>query len=149
VLASAGGRAQTLGGVPIGRSPILARNESPLEALRNTNTTWTRRAVWEPKWFDPSGAIDAAARLRISNFPDFSAGLGATSTVPEDLRLVRNYLAHRHRTTADKLVDIRRRGGMPATVRPEEIPRWILGDGTVVITAWAAELVRLAQQAAS
>lgn len=149
VLASASGKASTLRGVAIPRSPLVARGQSALAALRSTNARWLRINIWEPKWHEPSRAIDAAARLRISNYADFSAGLGATSVAPEELRVVRNYLAHRHRTTADELVNVKRRVGIPRSARPEEIPRWIRSNGSVLVSEWSEELLRLARQAAS
>ena len=84
---------------------IGAKSES--DALSDLRATYTGRlkksARWEPRWFDPNEAIDAARRLALPNFASVSAGIGLTPSPLDELRAVRNYFAHRCRGTSEKL----------------------------------------------
>jgi hypothetical protein len=94
VLLSAVGSVRTTSGVLIAR-----RYAAPRVALDRLRATFAGRArkpgYWQPKWFDPTEAIDAANRLGIPNFAAVSAALGATPAPLEELRAVRNFFAHR------------------------------------------------------
>lgn len=57
----------------------------------------------EPNWAIPQQAINAAQTLQLSNFADVSAELGITPWEVDDLRYVRNYMAHRSKESAKKL----------------------------------------------
>jgi hypothetical protein len=78
---------------------IVRRFGTEYEALKALRATFTgkskKRPDWEPRWFDPGEAIDAAQRLRVVNFGTVSAALGSTPSPLDDLRAVRNFFAHR------------------------------------------------------
>lgn len=94
ILRSAVGGIRTLSGLNLVRA--YSSEAAALQALRGTFTGRDRKgANWEPKWFDPSEAIDAASRLVIPNYATVSAALGATPSPLEELRCVRNFFAHR------------------------------------------------------
>lgn len=54
----------------------------------------------EPDWYLPNQAIDAAVRLGISNVAQVSAELGITPWPIDELRHLRNFIAHRSRRSA-------------------------------------------------
>lgn len=55
---------------------------------------------FEPKWYQPKAAIKAAKNLQIPNYSNVSAAIGSTPWVLDELRLVRNFFAHRSRSSA-------------------------------------------------
>lgn len=55
---------------------------------------------FEPDWYLPQQAIDAASRLQLSNFADLSAFLGVAPWTIEELRHLRNFIAHRSKRSA-------------------------------------------------
>lgn len=58
---------------------------------------------FEPKWYRPADAIRAATRLGIANLANVAAAIGSTPWPLEDLRLTRNFFAHRSRSSALEL----------------------------------------------
>lgn len=94
VLTSAVGGIRTTGGTLIGRNH--QGRATSLSALRASFVGRQRKpAHWEPKWFDPIEAIDAARRLSVSNLATISAALGVSPSPLEELRAIRNFFAHR------------------------------------------------------
>lgn len=90
------GGTTSLGGAFIPKRRGDTSSRAALAALRSTYTGRLKKAwYWEPKWFDPIEAIDAATRLRISNIAEVSAGIGLTPSPLGELRAVRNYFAHK------------------------------------------------------
>lgn len=57
----------------------------------------------EPAWYLPSEAIGAANRLNLSNLSDISAVLGVAPWQLDDLRYLRNYIAHQSKQSALEL----------------------------------------------
>lgn len=55
---------------------------------------------FEPDWYLPNQAIDAAIRLDVSNSAQISAELGLTPWPIDDLRHVRNFIAHMSKRSA-------------------------------------------------
>lgn len=58
---------------------------------------------FEPNWYRPADAIKAATRLGIPNLPNVAAAIGSTPWPLENLRLTRNFFAHRSRSAALEL----------------------------------------------
>lgn len=67
--------------------------------------TLYRNRKFEPDWYLPSDAIDAASKLGLSNYANLSAQLGISPWKIDDLRHVRNFIAHRSKRSALKLRD--------------------------------------------
>jgi hypothetical protein len=107
VLCSANGGAIRGGGVRVARAVNLGWYDSPLEYLRQH---WSRhgpqRVDWEPHWHIPADAIRAASILAVANEVTIQAGLGAC-TVANELRVVRNVVAHRVPGTWRRLQKLR------------------------------------------
>lgn len=58
------------------------------------------RRRFEPDWYLPSEAIDAAIRLDVSNYPQIAAELGITPWPIDELRYLRNFIAHQSKRSA-------------------------------------------------
>lgn len=62
-----------------------------------------RRHRFEPKWARPREAIQAGQLLNIPNISTFGAAIGATNSPAEELRPIRNFLAHRGKNSANQI----------------------------------------------
>ena len=62
-----------------------------------------RKRDTEPDWYLPVQAIRAADLLGVTNFPNIATNLGLTPWIIEDLRYIRNYIAHRSKQSALQL----------------------------------------------
>ncbi len=54
----------------------------------------------EPDWYLPAEAVKAAKILNVSNFTNIPAQLGLSPWLIDDLRYVRNFIAHRSKRSA-------------------------------------------------
>ncbi|CAI8916737.1 hypothetical protein [Pseudomonas sp. IT-P218] len=54
----------------------------------------------EPEWSHSNKAIDAATRLQLSNLPTISGYLGVTPWPLDEMRFLRNYIAHQSKSSA-------------------------------------------------
>ena len=108
VLGSASREPTSLGGVAIPRVSGLTREDQAALAA-----TTAMKLRYEPRWGDAKQALDAAKALGIRNFPQVSAALGSTPSPADDVRVIRNFIAHRNRATAVELNAVRLRHGMP------------------------------------
>lgn len=156
VLLSARGNVLTLRGTLLSRPPTVQRQQRPLDALKACYPFQVqRRYLWEPRWYEPTHAINAARLLQIGNLATVGAGLGLTQPIPgvnlgspEDLRLVRNYLAHRGQVSSDALVTLRQRLGVSARLPPDAFPKVRIPGGATLFAAWCLDLRTRAYQAA-
>jgi hypothetical protein len=94
------GGLQVSGTGPV-RSLIGAGFRSPEAAYHYLISLNQRKR--EPNWAVPSEAISAASKLSLSNLKHVSAELGITPWELDDLRYVRNFIAHRSKESALKL----------------------------------------------
>lgn len=148
VLLSARGRVRTAGGATLLRSPLVHRNQSPLDALKMTYSRRRQRWVfWEPKWFDSGQAIRAAQQLRIANFAAVSAGLGLAGHGIDELRACRNFLAHRNQLSDDELDPLRNRLRVPMSTPAEQLANTVVPGGISLFDEWCAELLQRAAAA--
>lgn len=99
ILWSATGRASGLAGPLPASVPRVYRNR---EAVGYYLLQVTRKR-FEPKWYRPADAINAARRLNIANVANVAAAIGSTPWPLEGLRLTRNFFAHRSRSCALEL----------------------------------------------
>ena len=99
ILLSATGHAiDSTGRVPAS-APYSFRSREAVRALLLKRA----RDRFEPKWYRPADAIKAAGRLQIYNLTNVTAAIGSTPWPLEDLRLTRNFFAHRSRSSALEL----------------------------------------------
>ena len=146
VIASAWGRVTSRTGTAVPRSPVLSVGQDPLDALRNSFTK-PKPATWEPRWYNPIDAIDAANRLQIHNLGNVAAGLGLAGTTPEDLRHCRNYVAHRSRRAESDAGVVRTRFTPARTEKIDSLASIPMPDGRLLLEHWCDDLITRAQSA--
>lgn len=86
-----------------GSGPIVSRRYSDLrsrEAAAYRLISTYNRQRFEPDWYLPDKAIDASIRLDISNQPQIAAELGVTPWPIDELRHIRNFIAHKSKRAA-------------------------------------------------
>ena len=136
VLVSAQGGMTSLDGTRLRRS--VPPDVRPLDALKPLlPQSQQRRRNWEPAWHIGGQTINAATLLRVVNITSISLALGASVRQLDELRAVRNYVAHRSPTAAAGLAPLRRRIGVSSAVPVERILSLHLLPGW-----WSAEPVR-------
>ncbi|OWQ96046.1 hypothetical protein CDQ92_15060 [Sphingopyxis bauzanensis] len=96
ILSSATGHAVGAAGKVPASAPYSFRSREAVRVLL-LQRTGNR---FEPKWYRPVDAIRAATRLQIHNLTNVTAAIGSTPWPLEDLRLTRNFFAHRSRSSA-------------------------------------------------
>jgi hypothetical protein len=99
ILLSATGRAIGAAGRLPASAPYSFRSREAVCAYLLTQ----RGYKFEPKWYRPTDAIKAAQRLQIHNLTNLTAAIGSTPWPLEELRLTRNFFAHRSRSAALEL----------------------------------------------
>ena len=77
---------------------ILTREQASYELIGTY-----KKCQKEPDWYLPPQAINAAQRLHLTNFQNVANSLGVTPWIIDDLRYIRNFIAHRSKQSALKL----------------------------------------------
>lgn len=150
ILTSATGNVSTLSGSHVTRSPAVASGQSSLDALKATYTrNQRRRVLWEPRWYEPTDAIEAAGRLQVHNFSAISAALGAMGTGVGELGDCRHFLAHRSELSNNRVDVIRARLGLPSSASVQEIANSLVPGGVRLYEFWWQELLLRANAAAA
>lgn len=86
-----------------GSGPVSSRTYIGLrsrEAAAHQLIALYPRRAFEPDWYLPAAAIDAAIRLDITNLQIISAELGITPWPIDELRHLRNFIAHKSKRSA-------------------------------------------------
>jgi hypothetical protein len=108
VLRSALGNAVTATGrslPPPGGRPI--RQVDAMDQLRrNWPTGGVKPAWWEPRWFNVDDANKAITILRIANSGNVTAAIGSSTNPWNEVRMVRNFVAHRLPSTAREAASV-------------------------------------------
>lgn len=141
IIISAGGTPQTMGGSILLLAPGISK---PSEVIPKLLSTRPRRKNFERRWHDPASCIDAAKRLGIQNLAEVSAGIGASPSPLEDIRKMRNFLAHRGLETASDVRQVAQRLGFRATAKVEQIVSNRVSPGPTVFEMWVAQLQAMA-----
>jgi len=137
------GGLHTLEGKFIARRPGEISLSAALTELRSTYTGRAKKARhWEPRWFDPVEAIEAASRLAIPNLPDVSGGIGLSPSPLAELRAVRNFFAHRGERSVSKLSAW---VPHPATDAVHQHVSAMTGGGALRFERWVAQLDLMAR----
>lgn len=97
VVLSAGGRPYTANGYRLPTAPGIRKISDVIPLLLRS---YSKPRRYEPKWARSQECIQAAQLLHIPNFSTFAAAIGATNSPAEDLRPIRNFLAHRGEDSA-------------------------------------------------
>lgn len=122
------------------RGPVISANlvARSREAAAHKLVTLYPRRSFEPDWYLPDQAIDAAFRLGLTNFGTISAELGVTPWVIDDLRHLRNFIAHRSKRSA---LTIRNSGLLPSVGRSIDVLAVTIDygrSGTMRFQEWIA-----------
>lgn len=138
VILSATGNTATLNGVIV--PEVIRRRSDVVPILLATY----KKQKYEPRWEKATECIDAASRLKVSNLTTLTAALGAANSPAEEIRLVRNFYAHRKRGAAARALECNGFKG----------PRPVVFDlasyrnaGETYIDSWSSGLVLVATAA--
>jgi hypothetical protein len=101
VMLSATGKCVTSSGSEVLPAPGVRKRRDVIPILNSTYPTKKRRR--EPEWSSAAESINAAQRLRVSNLRSIASALGSTSSPAGEIRLVRNFLAHRSQESVSEL----------------------------------------------
>lgn len=145
VVTSAYAKPLTAQGSRVPRAPGVKRRDQVIPKLL---ATYPRRSQ-EPDWYIPDRCLDAAKRLNVSNYPAISSGIGASfpgsSPSPNDqVRLVRNFFAHRHQESAGKALEIARSLNIPGVTHPRYLVVATVPPGISVFELWVIRLRMMA-----
>lgn len=100
----------------------------------------------EPKWYDAMECVTASRQLRISNVSNVSAALIASNSPADEIRVIRNFFAHRGNETASKIRNLSfYRFGKLLTV--EELVGETLVSDLYRFDIWVIELANVAEAA--
>ncbi len=86
-----------------GSGPVISRSYPDLrsrEASAHKLVALFPHRRFEPDWYLPAEAINAAIRLDVSNVPQIAAELGVTPWPIDELRHLRNFISHRSKRSA-------------------------------------------------
>lgn len=99
ILRSSIGNANRAGGTKIIAS--IREEHDAVDLLRSRWRGGNSRQppYWEPSWFDTQQAAKALSLLRPGNTNDINAALGSSANPIDELRPLRNYVAHRGPTS--------------------------------------------------
>lgn len=144
ILSSAGSKAKIGGGIRLPRSPGVNKYSDVIPVLLST---YKKRSK-EPAWHSPSECLDAAARLKISNYPTVQTGLQLSFNGPApiaQLTAVRNYIAHRNRNTAQGIAKVAQGLFISPVPRAFELASAIIPSGITLFSLWIIRLGTMAQ----
>ena len=89
------------------RGPIISHLSPPAPRTREIAghrlVSLYKRRNFEPNWYRPQEAIRAAELLRLSNYNNIASQLGLSPWEIDELRHVRNFIAHRSKSSAIEL----------------------------------------------
>lgn len=144
ILSSAGSRAKTSSGIRLPRSPGVNRYGDVIPALLSTY----KRRRSEPAWHSPGECLDAAERLKISNYDTVQNGLqssfdGLAPTA--QLRYVRNYIAYRNSDTARDIAVVAQDLFISPVPRAFELASAMVSSGVTLFALWVVRLRVMAQ----
>jgi hypothetical protein len=103
-----------------GSGPVRSRSFADLrsrEVAAHKLITLFPKSKFEPDWYLPDKAIDAAVRLDLSNRAQISLELGVTPWPIDELRHLRNFISHRSKRAALKV----REAGIVGTSREIDV----------------------------
>ena len=141
VVTSAYAKPLTAQGNRVPRAPGVQRRDQVIPKLI---ATYKKRSQ-EPYWYLTEQCLDAAGRLKVSNYSALSSGIGISfpdmSPSPNDqVRLVRNFFAHRHQESAGKALEIARNLHIPGITHPRSLVIATVPPGISVFGLWVNRL---------
>lgn len=142
IVMSAYARPFTAQGQRVSRAPGIQGRHQVIPALLATY----RKRTMEPFWHIPNDCLDAARRLNISNYPTIMTGLGLSfpQSATDQLRNVRNFLAHRNASTARDVEQVARNLGLLNVRYPYLLVVSVVQPGASVFALWVHQLRTMA-----
>jgi hypothetical protein len=142
VLRSASEQPLTVGGTRLPLAPGITGRKDVLRVLRTVYTKFP----WEPRWIDPQSCLKAANILKIPNYATVSSGLAVSPSPVEDLRKLRNFLAHRNEGTAAEVHTAASNIGIAPTANVIGILQSVpAGSGLNVLRTWVEQLQTMSE----
>lgn len=80
-------------------SPLFTSQVSREQASHKLISLYPKRSK-EPDWYLPNDSIVAAQKLNLSNFSQIAATLGINPWTVNDLRYIRNFIAHQSKSSS-------------------------------------------------
>ncbi len=142
VVVSAYRQPLTAQGVSVTRVVGLSRRRDVIPALLSTY----KKKRNEPAWAIPTFCIDAAQRLGVSNYGEINSGIGLSiSPSPTDqLRHVRNFVAHRSEETAQNVRQVARDLRLPIEPQAYAVASFSVKPNFTENENWAMQLRMMA-----
>jgi hypothetical protein len=140
---------KTLLGATVAPSPGFTSRSAVLLHLQTTWGVKPKWTTWEPHWYDAAEALKATQLLRLSNRATVSASLGAVDNPEADVRVVRNFLAHRGPNTAAKVSAFAQRMNLGRDVNVDHLLHSTVAPGRSLLDDWVFAFRRVAQAACS
>lgn len=148
VLQSAAEVPTTLSGTIVARAPGINSRADVLPLLRSTYKGKIAKSKdWEPKWAIATQCIDAIFRLNLANRANLSAAIGISPSPLEDLRQVRNFIAHRSMETSLKVQNVATNLGLARPATADDLLISLVPPGVTVFRSWVHDLETIAQLA--
>lgn len=142
LIESARGGAVARSGNVLVRAPGLTNGADIMSELRSRYRS--RPPYWEPNWTVASDYIYACRQIRLVNLTYISAAIGSTGTPADELRLSRNYLAHRNASTATNAVRSLNAYGAILPLDIDNLLRSPVRPNTHLFKAWVDDLTVIA-----
>ena len=141
LLRSSIGNAVTAGGSKLGAGSLGVVRLS--DALNHLRSSWSspKPGWWEPRWHLQRDATQVARLLDPPNRAVIIGAIGASTNPNEQLRRVRNFVAHRGPSTSDGADGVAVACGAVNWRQPRDIIRIpIAGTGEVLFDQWCRQL---------
>ena len=138
VVLSAYAQPLTAHGQRLSRAPGIQNRHQVIPALLSTY----HRRKYEPSWDQPGDCIDAARRLQVLNYSTIFAGLGLSLTPSpiDQVRYVRNFLAHKNAENARRVAQVAAEFGLTNVRVPEVLVMSVVHPGVSVFIQWVHRL---------
>ena len=146
VLSSAGRISVTAKGSRLSRAPGVGRYTDVIPVLLST---YKKRRT-EPAWHNPTECLDAASRLKITNYSAVSQGLSLSFNGPAptaQMTAIRNYFAHRNPTTSNGVADVSRGLSIIPVPPAYELIAYVVQSGVSLYSLWVIRLKTMGQLA--
>lgn len=142
IIVSAACQPYTARGLQLPKAPGISKRREVIPALLSTY----RRRTYEPKWGRADESIDAAIRLGLANKGTISGALGAMTSPAQELRIVRNFYAHRSEWAANEIRGLQwYRSSMGFCI--EDLAGQTIQGGLTLFQDWVYDLRVIAEAA--
>lgn len=128
-----------------GRTVRRAENISTRQDVENAiHVLFHKKRTREPEWHIAREAIDAAQKIGLTNRDYISAALGATPSPMEDIRPLRNYVAHRSARSRSLVMAVAQRHNVGDVQDALEVAAFAPQSGPLLFRRWMTQLQRMA-----